>query len=1726
MRFLRIPLWLSLLLLFAASVQTARAQDDPAFENGLKPFGSYHAGNIDHIDLSNVALNVDIPLISYPQRGGKLKLDFVLHYHNSGNYYDCAGYDPNGNCDAISGEPYLDSGWNVMESGAPLTSLNCGDIIDGQYDFDCSGVVYTPDGGAHQILPEPNMTTWQTFDASGFQMNLSSPPTFHVDTWQPGVTTDANGIRYSGGAAAGLLSFDYFNNGFGPNYYSTESASYLPASREDTNGNTITLSSQGWTDTMGRVIPMPQKTSDYTGCAGPLPTSAAVLWTPPGVPATNGNTGNSAATYPIKFCFAQVTETYSFGQPNPYSNEPADYTYTQPFTQLQSVIFANSSGSFSSGTTVWIFQYTSDGNMDLSQITFPAGGTLSYTWNHQVWGVECQQGYPCPGHYYVFVPQVATRTLNPNDGITPSAKWTYVNTAANCGGIYSCGTFTTTVTDPAANDTVHTFSDHSSSGNIPDLQFYETEGQFYQGSHSSGTLLKTANTAYQYNTMELFNSATITDEVLPAQKTVLWANRQENEVTYAYDTRLTLYDSEFSCSGNPNCPSSGFYPGYHFSMSYGLLLSQKEYDYGNGSPGPLLRTTTTSYQALNNSAYLNNNLLDLTYSVQIADGGGTQRTYTYYGYDESSRVSSGITTSRDTAPPASPYFGNQTSVHRWISDSTVATTNCNVSVSNGYLVTTNVFYDTGTLNKTTDPCGYATSFQYSSSYAGALLTATTNALGQTMSHQYDFNTGLLTSTTDPNNQTTTNTYDWMFRLTETTNPDGGTTTYSYPDPNDVTIMEAIDSAGNKRTSHLQVDGLGREVRTDTTNGEATPYDQGDTCYDGLGRVAFKTYAYQAAGISSTTRACPSTGTQTGQTGDWTTYDALSRVTALTHWDRSVATTSYTGGCTTVTDEAGHTRESCTDGVGRLTQVIENPGSLNYTTTYTYDALDDLTSTVQTGSRQRTFTHDSLSRRLSAADPESGTISYAYDADGNVVTKTTGTGTLFWCYDKLNRMTAKAYSVQTCNANGTVPSPVATYWYDGNSPSNCSVGSFSYGSYAKMHRTAMCDQGGSEAWSYDSMGRVATHQRTTNGITKTASGVYNFLDDPTSITYPSGRTITYGYNVGGRPISAVDNANSITYANSVHYGAGGLCSAVLGSAITITSTFNARLQPLEIQATTSGAPSTPCAAPSQTGTLLDLTYNLNYGSGDNGNAASVTNNRDSTRSQSFTYDALNRLQTAQTSGTHATSPAHCWGESYLYDNQTTAGTGAWGNLTSIGVSNTAYNGCTQESFSQSVTTSNQISGFGYDAAGNLTSIPAGGMFTYDPENHLISTAGVNYTYDGDGERVEKSNGEIYWYTSGGEVLDETNLSGTLTSEYIFFAGVRIARRDASGNVFYYLADHLDSSRVIVQAGQSTPCYDADFYPFGGERAYTNTCPQNYKFTGKERDPESNLDNFEARYYGSSVGRFMSADDPFVGWQLNNPQSLNLYAYVQDNPINDVDPTGHCYYGADAANGNRSGWSPSCAIADIGDPANVIDNGLANVNLGAIITGQQSTSNMQNLVLGEQKYLSNVEDAVAQARQLKAKGKDLTAQVPGQAKNAIMNSVTASNSPNATDKTGGFHEESGVAGTDKSGNLVISPDLPGPTVIPGPDVTKAESGGGAVNQELQDSIANPIVEWHVHPSGVANGYGFIQEPSPHDTDTAHPWINIVVGARDKQVYFYGTSGIIGQTSLKEFMKGANP
>ena len=143
---------------------------------------------------------------------------------------------------------------------------------------------------------------------------------------------------------------------------------------------------------------------------------------------------------------------------------------------------------------------------------------------------------------------------------------------------------------------------------------------------------------------------------------------------------------------------------------------------------------------------------------------------------------------------------------------------------------------------------------------------------------------------------------------------------------------------------------------------------------------------------------------------------------------------------------------------------------------------------------------------------------------------------------------------------------------------------------------------------------------------------------------------------------------------------------------------------------------------------------------------------------------------------------------------------------------------------------------------------------------------------------------------------------MTSEYVYFGGKRIAMLPAGGSPQYYVEDFLGSSRVVTQSN-GVVCYDSDFTPFGGELAYTNACPaqNNYKFEGKERDTETGNDDFGARYYTWRFGRWLSADwssvpvaVPYAN--LINPQTLNLYAMVADDPESFADLDGHCGSGS--------------------------------------------------------------------------------------------------------------------------------------------------------------------------------------------------------------------------------------
>jgi RHS repeat-associated protein len=1157
---------------------------------------------------------------------------------------------------------------------------------------------------------------------------------------------------------------------------------------------------------------------------------------------TNSN-DSSGCTGPLPISFVQK---WSLPGPNNTTNILKSCYVSVPIHTNFQVGFAEWSGTANlvqsivlpNGTT-WTLEYNDRDTTDPTTVNY---GTVTKITLPT--GGAITYTYSNIGLFYPPSRTPIRRTLDASDGTGPHS-WTYswVNIQQ------TPAEFNATVTDPLTNQTIVT-AQYSTSTVGPQPLFREINRQIKQG---STTLLKTDTTDWTGS--------------YPTRVTTTWPNGSVKKTERDFDS------------------------------NYGQVLATREYDYGSNGPGPLLRQSLTTYLSQINSSYLSANLLDLPSTVIVQDGNGNKCAETDYAYDDPSRLSTpnpAVTTQHVAAP--NNVRGNLSSLTKQLTPTPCATT-ASWTPLGSYINS----YDTGMPHQTIDFNGNTKAYTYDTAFAGAYPTIITNALLQSTLLNYDWNTGLLISTKDPNNLITTYTYDSMFRLVTVSEADGGTQTITRQEstyPFTATLTKTINSSQNVVSTSV-FDGLGRISQTQlTSDPQGTVYT--DTTHDALGRVATVSNPYR-------------TGTDPTSSPGITnyTYDALGRKTQETYPDNSVLTTAYCGSNTLVTDPTVKWRRSRVNGLGQLVEVDEpnsttatvastgcpGTGESIWVTAYTNDVFGNLKQVVQNGSHTRTFTYDSLSRLLTAANPETGTITYTYNPNGTVLTKKDARLiTASYTYDALDRETGITYS------NGD---PSLTFTYDG-------AGCLSLTACQNIgHRTGMTDGAGSEAWAYQidqpNLRSIHREQRTTNSspnnITKTTTYYLDLAGNVAQLVYPTGRTVNYTYDAAGRPSTAVDSANGITYATGWKTpGTGCLANAVCytpqGSVynmsvgqttsftgLNLSETFNNRLQPNEIKAS------------STAGTAIDITYNFvdPTSHGNAGHVYSITNNLVSGRSQAFTYDQLNRITSA---GTTATTGSTCWGYQYSYD--------AWGNLLSQAGWTPTYNACTQTNMGGvTADSNNHISGLTYDSSGNTQ---ADGIYSYtfDGESQLKTAAGVTYAYDGDGRRVSKSSGKMYWYGSGGEILAETNTAGGTSAEYIFFGGKRVAMLPAGGNAQYYAEDSLGSSRIMTQINGAR-CYDADFTPFGAERTYTNTCAQAYKFEGKERDSETQNDDFGARYYSYRFGRWLSSDwsavpVPVPYAHLTNPQTLNLYAMVADDPESFADLDGH----AQAADQLKSSW----------------------------------------------------------------------------------------------------------------------------------------------------------------------------------------------------------------------------
>lgn len=239
-------------------------------------------------------------------------------------------------------------------------------------------------------------------------------------------------------------------------------------------------------------------------------------------------------------------------------------------------------------------------------------------------------------------------------------------------------------------------------------------------------------------------------------------------------------------------------------------------------------------------------------------------------------------------------------------------------------------------------------------------------------------------------------------------------------------------------------------------------------------------------------------------------------------------------------------------------------------------------------------------------------------------------------------------------------------------------------------------------------------------------------------------------------------------------------------------------------------------------------------------------------------------------------------------------------------------------------------YSYDANGNMIQ-GDGKYFEYNDANQLVKVRHgdasgpviAQYFYDYTGQRIKKIENGVTTYYVGKHY--ETQVSGNTVSNtsYYFANKERVAKKDPAGNIYYYHNDHLGGTNVVVDQSGNTVEHTR-YFPFGEVREGGT---DKYTYTGKERDKNTGSYYFEARYYKPELKHFTQADLVAV---ISNPQGFNRYAYVVNNPITLIDPTGHVW------------WNPFTWFNKKSSQNPITEGSIHNVNLATVLLPSSSTS----------------------------------------------------------------------------------------------------------------------------------------------------------------------------------------
>jgi len=840
------------------------------------------------------------------------------------------------------------------------------------------------------------------------------------------------------------------------------------------------------------------------------------------------------------------------------------------------------------------------------------------------------------------------------------------------------------------------------------------------------------------------------------------------------------------------------------------------------------------------------------------------------------------------------------------------------------LTVTRAFGVIGNITQLTTPNGRWLQFSYGS---GNRISQIKDNSGRTVNYTYD-SSGRLWKVFDANGGITEYTYDTAHRMLTIKDPRSIIYLTNEYDSNGRVIRQTQADNSIYEFAYT-LNGSGKVTQTDVTDPRGK-----------VRRVTFNSSGYTLTDTRALGTSEQRTVTYARQSGSnfiLGVTDPLNRETSYTYdsCGEILTITRLTGTANTATTTLTYEPN--------FHQIASVSDPLNHTTSYSYDSDGNVTTIIDPLDHQTTFTYNAAGQVTSMTDALNHTTQWAYDGGdlasltnplGKTVIRTVDTlGRPILVVDPLGRMITYEYNdlnqpTQITDSRGGITS----FYYNENgsllSATDANNHTISY-SYDNMERLeAITDHISSiESYDYDEIGNLTqlTDRRgsiTTysydrlNRLTFSGFGTAGTAEDP---TYDS--TISYEYDLSNRLTEADDSLTG-----------------------TITRTYNDGARTFTEETPQGTVSYSFDKAGRITSKSVSGQQAISYTADDANRLTEITQG---SASVSFAYDAANRRTSivlpnglsmnyayddaSQLTDITYTNGATVIGDlSYSYDSagRRTSVTGSYARtgLPQV-LSSTTYNNANRLTQRNSVTLT-------YDSNGNLTSDGVN-TYTWNSRNQLQSISGTGLTasfeYDAFGRRVEKSiNGVTtsYLYDGYNVVKEQNSATGTAN---LLTGGLDevFTRTDASGTS-NFLTDGLGST--IALADSSGSIQTQYTYETFGQTTVSGTASGNAaQFTGRENDG-TGLYYYRARYYSPLLQRFISEDPLRLGGG-----DTNFYSYVQNSPLNAVDPTGqfgHIVAGALIGGAINTGLYIAAAGIS-GQP--ITGSGIANAAISGALQG---------------------------------------------------------------------------------------------------------------------------------------------------------------------------------------------